>query len=105
MNNRNSDEASWADAGYPTLRWAGQRKAADYPGYHLPNDDMATIEGQAGGRSFFGEGLRNTVLSAYYTAASLDLAGRGARRRSRCPASARTSSGARVHTPFDTHTH
>jgi hypothetical protein len=27
-NVRNSDEASWADNGYPTLRWAGLRKAA-----------------------------------------------------------------------------
>ncbi|MBK5307275.1 MAG: M28 family peptidase [Frankiaceae bacterium] len=72
-NVRNSDEASWAAAGYPTLRWAGLRKAADYPEYHLPNDNLATMVSVAGGRSFVEAGLRNTLLSAYYTAAALDL--------------------------------
>ena len=104
-NTRNSDEASWADVGYPTIRWAGQRKAAHYPGYHLPNDDMATIEAQAGGRSFFGQGLRNTVLSAYYTAASLDLVGAAPGPPVDVPAHERTSSDVSSHSPFDTHTH
>lgn len=72
-NVRNSDEASWADEGYRTLRWAGLRKAADYPQYHLPQDNLATIDATAGGREFFEQGMRNTVLSAYYTAAALDL--------------------------------
>ncbi len=104
-NVRNSDEASWADAGYPTLRWAGQRKAADYPGYHLPNDDMATIEEAAGGREPFGQGLRNTLLSAYYTAAALDLAGTPAPTPVAVPPSARTADTRAVHTPLDRHTH
>jgi len=73
-NVRNSDEASWANAGFPTLRWAGLRKAADYPEYHKPNDNLQTMVSVAGGRSFVEAGLRNTLLSAYYTAAALDLA-------------------------------
>jgi hypothetical protein len=72
-NVRNSDEASWADAGFPTLRWAGLRRAADYPQYHLPQDTVATMTTVAGGREFLEKGLRNTLLSAYYTAAALDL--------------------------------
>jgi leucyl aminopeptidase len=74
-NTRNSDEASWADKGYRTLRWAGLRRAADYPEYHLPRDTIATIDQVAGGREFFEQGLVNTLLSAYYTAATLDLDG------------------------------
>ena len=74
-NNRNSDEASWADKGYRTLRWAGLRRAADYPEYHLPQDTLATIDRVAGGREFFEKGLVNTLLSAYFTAAALDLEG------------------------------
>ena len=72
-NVRNSDEASWADEGYPTLRWAGLRRARDYPEYHLPRDTVATMQAVAGGPEFLEKGLRNTLLSAYYTAAALDL--------------------------------
>jgi hypothetical protein len=72
-NVRNSDEASWADAGFPTLRWAGLRKAASYPEYHKLGDTVATMERVAGGRPFLEKGMRNTLLSAYYTAAALDL--------------------------------
>lgn len=72
-NNRNSDEASWHNQKYPTLRWAGLRKAADYPEYHKLKDNMATIEATAGGAEFFQQGMRNTLRSAYYTAAKLDL--------------------------------
>lgn len=72
-NVRNSDEASWADNGFRTLRWAGLRTASTYPQYHLPQDNQATIDTVAGGHEFFEAGLRNTLLSAYYTAAALDL--------------------------------
>lgn len=72
-NVRNSDEASWADEGFPTLRWGGLRKARDYPQYHLPQDNLATMTTVAGGREFLEKGMRNTLLSAYYTAAALDL--------------------------------
>jgi hypothetical protein len=71
-NVRNSDEASWASAGYRTLRWAGLRAAADYPQYHQPLDNPDTVDKVAGGRRFFEAGLRNTLLSAYYTAAAID---------------------------------
>ena len=71
-NVRNSDEASWADAGFRTLRWAGMRTAGSYPQYHLPEDNTATVDEVAGGRQFFEAGLRNTLLSAYYTAAAID---------------------------------
>jgi hypothetical protein len=74
-NTRNSDEASWHNQKYPTLRWAGLRRAADYPQYHKPGDTMATIEATAGGAEFFQQGMRNTLRSAYYTAAALDLEG------------------------------
>lgn len=73
-NVRNSDEASFASAGWPTLRWAGLRTADAYPEYHMPGDTMATIDTVAGGRRYFEAGLSNTLLSAYYTAAALDLA-------------------------------
>jgi hypothetical protein len=72
VNNRNSDEASWADAGFRTVRWAGLRKADDYPQYHLPLDNPETIDQLSGGRKYFEAGLRNTLLSAYYTAAAFD---------------------------------
>lgn len=72
VNDRNSDESNWENAGYPTMRWAGLKKAGDYPEYHTPSDNMATIDTVAGGRSFFEQGMRNTLLSAYYTALALD---------------------------------
>ena len=72
LNTRNSDEASWDNAGYPTLRWAGMVTASDYPAYHRPDDTMATIDAVAGGRDFFEQGLRNTLLSSYLTALTLD---------------------------------
>ncbi len=72
-NVRNSDEASWADNGFPTLRWAGMRRASSYPQYHLPQDTVATMVQVAGGRDFLEKGMKNTLLSAYYTAAALDL--------------------------------
>ena len=71
-NVRNSDEASWADAGYRTIRWAGMRTAAAYPQYHMPQDNPTTIDTVAGGRQYFEQGLRNTLVSAYYTAAAID---------------------------------
>jgi hypothetical protein len=72
LNDRNSDEDSWDLVGYPTMRWAGLKKAGDYPEYHTENDNMATIDTVAGDRSFFERGMRNTLLTAYYTAMSMD---------------------------------
>lgn len=103
-NRRNSDEASWADEGYRTLRWAGLRRAADYPEYHLPQDNLATIDRVAGGREFFEQGLVNTLTSAYYTAAALDLEGVEAPAARPVPDNAKTPErlkdhGTRKHTP------
>ena len=72
VNARNSDERSWDVQGYPVLRWAGRRTAASYPAYHRPDDTIAKIEEVAGGRQFFEQGLRNTLLGAYTTALTLD---------------------------------
>ena len=72
VNQRNSDESSWDALDYRTLRWAGMRAASDYPAYHMPDDNMATIDRVAGGREFFEQGLRNTLLSSYLTAMALD---------------------------------
>jgi hypothetical protein len=104
VNRRNSDEASWADKGYRTLRWAGLRRAADYPQYHLPQDNLATIDAVAGGREFFEKGLVNTLTSAYYTAAALDLEGVETPAPLPVPDSAKTPEhlkdhGTRKHTP------
>ncbi len=96
-NRRNSDEASWADEGYRTLRWAGLRRAADYPQYHLPLDNLATIDTTAGGREFFEQGLRNTLLSSYYTAAALDLEGGPVPAAVDVPAEGRTPDSLRDH--------
>ena len=104
-NVRNSDEASWADAGFRTVRWAGMRKAADYPEYHKPRDNMATIDRVAGGREFFEQGLGNTLLSAYYTAAALDLEGVPAPKPVKVKAEDRTAQRTVVHTADDGHTH
>lgn len=71
-NTRNSDESSWDTAGYTTLRWAGMKTAANYPAYHMPDDTMATIDRVAGGRTFFEQGLRNTLLSSYFAVLALD---------------------------------
>jgi hypothetical protein len=71
-NDRNSDEASWDVAGYPTLRWAGMRKAASYPEYHKPGDNLETMVATAGGRDFLEKGMRNTLESSYRTALALD---------------------------------
>jgi len=71
-NTRNSDESSFAQQGFPTLRWAGMRTAANYPGYHRPEDTIATIESVAGGATYYEQGVENTHKSAYYTALAID---------------------------------
>jgi hypothetical protein len=71
-NDRNSDERSFANQGYPTMRWAGMRRAADYPAYHLPNDTIETILTTAGGQTYYEQGVENTAKSVYYTVLALD---------------------------------
>jgi hypothetical protein len=71
-NTRNSDERSFAQRGYPTMRWAGMRTASSYPAYHLPHDTIDTMIEVAGSREHLEQGTRNTLRSAYYTALALD---------------------------------
>ena len=73
-NDRNSDEASFDAVGFPTLRWAGMRNAADYPQYHMPEDNLATMIEVAGSRENLEAGMYNTLRSAYNTALALDNA-------------------------------
>jgi hypothetical protein len=71
-NTRNSDERSFANQGFPTLRWAGMKSASNYVAYHLPNDTIETIVSEAGGESFYEQGIENTLKSVYYTALTVD---------------------------------
>ncbi|HEV3474308.1 MAG TPA: M28 family peptidase [Actinomycetota bacterium] len=71
-NDRNSDERSFANQGYPTMRWAGMRRAADYPAYHLPDDTIEKIVEVSGGQSYYEQGVENTAKSVYYTTLALD---------------------------------
>jgi hypothetical protein len=71
-NIRNSDESSFADAGYFTLRWTGMRTASDYPGYHQPWDTVEFMDLVAGGRKNLEQGTLNTFRAAYYTAMVID---------------------------------
>jgi PKD repeat protein len=71
-NTRNSDERSFDLQGYFTMRWAGMRNASDYIAYHLPNDTIETIVAEAGGETFYEQGIENTLKSVYYTALAVD---------------------------------
>lgn len=71
-NTRNSDESSFNTQGFFTLRWAGMRTAADYIGYHKQNDTIETIVAEAGGETYYEQGVENTLKSVYYTALALD---------------------------------
>jgi hypothetical protein len=71
-NDRNSDERSFANRGYRTMRWAGKRTAASYSAYHLPNDTIETIIAESGGEQYYEMGIENTLKSVYYTALALD---------------------------------
>jgi len=63
FNDRNSDEASFAGAGIPTVRFAGGRTASDYPQYHKPDDTVDFVLGYVGGRDAWEAGL-GTVMEA-----------------------------------------
>jgi hypothetical protein len=71
-NIRNSDESSFANHGWFTMRWTGMRTASDYPGYHQPWDTMPFIDLVAGSHANFEQGTENTFNSAYYTTMLLD---------------------------------
>ncbi len=71
-NTRNSDEQSFNTQGFFTLRWAGMRTAANYIAYHKQNDTIETIVAEAGGETYYEQGIENTLKSVYYTALALD---------------------------------
>lgn len=71
-NTRNSDESSFASRGFRTLRWAGMHSASHYTAYHEPEDTIETIIAEAGGESYYEQGIRNTLLSVYYTTLAVD---------------------------------
>ncbi|MEA3165769.1 MAG: hypothetical protein QOJ26_635 [Thermoplasmata archaeon] len=71
-NERNSDEAIFAQAGIPTLRFSGGQRAADYDQYHLPLDTPDHIYQVVGGRDNFKEGFGALVLESYTLVLELD---------------------------------
>jgi hypothetical protein len=71
-NTRNSDERSFNDQGFFTLRWAGMRNAADYEAYHEDDDTIQKIIDEAGGATYYEQGIENTLKSVYYTTLALD---------------------------------
>jgi hypothetical protein len=72
VNSRNSDEQSFSARGYPTMRWAGMRTAGSYIAYHRYDDTIDTIISEAGGETYYEQGIENTLKSVYYTALAVD---------------------------------
>ncbi|GEM_PF-2844516 len=72
---RNSDEGSFATAGFPTMRWAGMKSATDYWAYHQLNDTMDTMIAEAGGKDALAAGFESASASAYYTILAMDHVG------------------------------
>ena len=72
-NTRNSDEASWDVPGLPDAA-LGRACAppATTPSTTCPTTRWRRSTRSPAGGSFFEQGLRNTLLSAYYTALTLD---------------------------------
>lgn len=71
---RNSDEASFASAGFPTMRWAGMAGAGDYWAYHKLNDTVETMVAQAGDEALLAQGVETAAATAYYAVLALDKA-------------------------------
>jgi hypothetical protein len=72
FNDRNSDEASFAQAHIPTVRFAGGRHAGDYAQYHMPGDTVDYVYQFAGGRDRFEKGMGTVVRTAWQVALGLD---------------------------------
>lgn len=72
FNDRNSDEAAFAEAGIPTIRFAGGRTAGTYPQYHKIDDTVAFVDGFAGGRDNFAKGFGAIVEESVLLARLLD---------------------------------
>lgn len=72
FNDRNSDEYVFAQAGIPTIRFAGGRRAGDYDQYHLPGDTVQHVYDVVGGRDNFMAGFGALVEESYLLALMLD---------------------------------
>ncbi|MEA3199844.1 MAG: hypothetical protein QOE90_1272 [Thermoplasmata archaeon] len=72
---RNSDEGSFATAGFPTMRWAGLATAGKYWAYHKLNDTMDTMVAQAGSEDALRAGFAAASETAYYTILAMDHEG------------------------------
>jgi hypothetical protein len=72
VHDRNSDEQNFKKAGIPVVRFAGGRKAADYPEYHKRDDTVDFVYQYAGGRDKFEQGYAAVVLLSYYAVLAYD---------------------------------
>lgn len=72
FNDRNSDESQFASDGIPTVRFAGGRRAGDYPEYHTPNDTPEFVYGYVGSRANFEAGMEATMRAAWALSLAFD---------------------------------
>jgi hypothetical protein len=75
FNDRNSDELAFIDAHIATVRFAGGRKAGDYPQYHKQGDTVDFVEQMAGGRDNYRAGFGAIVQESVLLARLLDRTG------------------------------
>lgn len=79
VHDRNSDEQSFKRIGIPVVRFAGGRRAADYPQYHKSDDTVEFVyrfacecSDLAKGKEAFAAGYEMVVLASYYTILAYD---------------------------------
>ncbi|MBI2077887.1 MAG: M28 family peptidase [Euryarchaeota archaeon] len=79
VHDRNSDEQNFKRVGIPVVRFAGGRKAADYPQYHKEQDTVEFVyryacecQDLAKGKETFARGYELVVLMSYYTILAYD---------------------------------
>jgi hypothetical protein len=80
IHDRNSDEQNFKRVGLPVIRFAGGRKAADYPMYHQAGDTVPYVYSyacgmctdQAKGKELFAKGFEMVILASYYTILAWD---------------------------------
>jgi hypothetical protein len=80
VHDRNSDEQNFKRVGVPVIRFAGGRRAADYPMYHQIGDTVPYVYAyacgmcpdQARGKELFAKGFEMVVLTSYYTILAWD---------------------------------
>ena len=72
FNDRNSDEYVFAQAGIPTIRFAGGRTAGSYDQYHMPQDTVDHVYQVVGGRANFMLGFGALVEESVLLVGMLD---------------------------------